>query len=704
MVNVLEGRMTTGVRQQIHHQSVMADVDEQVWRRRLKLRSFRSPDDWAAHVQAVRRQLRAAIGPLPARTPLEVTCTGMLERQGYVVEKLLIQTQPGFYATANLYLPARRNGQAPAILNAVGHWEHSKSQDVEQARLIGQARKGYVALIWDPLGQGERFQYWDADGQTPWNGSSTQQHAAVCNPAFLIGSSVIALMAWDGIRMIDYLVSRPEVDPSRIGLTGVSGGGTYTIFLGVLDDRIKATVPVCSIAALERKHRQGQIGEPCQDPREAYTQNLDTPDLLMAHAPAALRIIGTRYDFFPLVGLREASLDVEDCYTALGIGEKTDLHVVDAHHDYNHEQRELACAWFNRWLEHDAPVAEEPCTPEEISTLWCTGSGQLLTSVGGKTGPDLVRQLAARVIPSPAVIHNRADAEQERERIRAAARRILGKVPALNGAPPVALPAALVDGLMAEPLILQARMDVHLPALLVQPPGDGVAATVVWLDDRGKAAECVSGGLVPALAYAGVRVLAADLRGWGETAWVNARFNWSQRRQELLGADKMLSYVSYMLGHWHVTQRVQDVLGLMAYLRSRPDVDAARLYLAGHGGGAVVALHAAAVDGGVQGVVLDAAFATYRGIVEAPRYVHPVADFLPDVLLHYDLPDLAAALAPARVLALNPQDALGATLSDAGAAAAYARAASMAGLLDGRVESTLCAEAARAAHIAAWLE
>src|SRR5262249_43961677 len=250
---------------------------------------------------------------------------GRLERDGYVVEKLLIETQPGFFATANLYLPARRAGRAPGVLNAVGHWEHSKAQEVEQARCIGLARKGYVALIWDPLGQGERFQFWDDGAGSPWDGSSTEQHAAVCNPAFLLGSTVIATMLWDGVRMLDYLARRPEVDAERLGCTGVSGGGTYTMFLGAFDRRLKATVLVGSTSTLERKPRQGQIGEPCQDPWRAYPDDLDTADLLLAHAPAALRLVGTRWDTFPLAGLREVALDVRDGYAALGIPERTDL-------------------------------------------------------------------------------------------------------------------------------------------------------------------------------------------------------------------------------------------------------------------------------------------------------------------------------------------------------------------------------------------
>jgi dienelactone hydrolase len=705
--------MRPGQRGQIHWRSVMQDVDEELWRRRLKLRSFRRPEDWQGHVAATRRRFLAALGPLPERTPLRVTEAGRLERDGYVVEKLLIETQPGFVAPAHLYLPERLRAPAPGVLNPVGHWAGGKAEPVEQARMIGLARRGYVALIWDPIGQGERSQFWDGDA--PLINPSTYQHAEIGNPAFLIGSSVIAIMLWDGLCMLDYLCARPEVDAARIGCTGVSGGGVYTMFLGMVDRRITATVPVCSTATLERKHRQGQVAEPCQFPVRAYTDDLDVADLLMAHAPAALRIIGTRYDTFPLVGLREAFLDVQDCYTGLGVPEKTDLCVVDARHDYNQEQRELMYAWFNRWLDHDAPVAEDPHTLEDHATLWCTSTGHVLTSVGGKTGRDLVRELAHRVVPPSAAIDDEQAARREQERVRAAIAKVLGPIPPLNGEPPRALEPASVEGLPVERLILQARLDVLLPAHVFSPPGHaghkssdgGRLPAVILLDDRGKGPESGADGLGPMLARAGALTLAVDLRGWGETVWVNDTFAWSADRREPLSADTMLANVGLMLGRWSATQRVQDALGVLSYLRSRPDVDPQRIVLVGRGGGAIVALHAAAVDGGVVGVVAYEALISYRAIVEAPRHVHPVADFLPDVLLHYDLPDLTAALAPARVLIAAPQDAMGVPLPASDAEAAYAPARRTASLLGGDVAVQAAAgdEAPSAAreHLADWI-
>jgi dienelactone hydrolase len=320
----------------------------------------------------------------------------------------------------------------------------------------------------------------------------------------------------------------------------------------------------------------------------------------------------------------------------------------------------------------------------------------VLTSVGGKVARDLVRERARRVVPPPAAAGDVPAARREQARVRAAVARVLGPVPALDGEAPRVLEPAAVGGVPVERLILQARLDVSLPALVFVPRaraggagGAGGAGArlpaVLLLDDRGKAPEGGAGGLGPLLAGAGVLVLAVDLRGWGETVWVDQTFAWSADRREPLSADTMLANVGLMLGRWSATQRVQDVLGVLRYVRARPDADPRRIVLLGRGGGAIVALHAAAVDGDVAGVVAHQALVGYRAIVDAPRHVHPVADLLPEALLHYDLPDLAAALAPARVLVSAPQDAMGGPLSPGDADAAYAAARRTAGLLGGGV-------------------
>jgi len=678
---VLAGRSGYLSADESYWRYLLRECREQSWRRCRKLLSFNASADWQRHCDGVRERFRAALGPIPERTPLNPRRVGRLERDGYVVEKLLIESQPGFSVTVNLYVPTNARFPAPAILNPVGHWADAKAEGVVQARGIGLARKGFVALIYDPLGQGERSQFWD----TTTNGNplpaGTSQHSAVSLPCALIGQTVINHMVWDGVRMLDYLESRPDVDAARIGCTGASGGGTYTMFLNAFDPRIKAAVPVCSTSTHERKLAQGQIGEPCQDVAGTYPNDLDMADLLMCGAPNAVRIIAATHDFFPLIGAREVYLDLQRCYQALGIEERASLIEIAAHHDYNQPMREAMYAWFNRWLGNEgADDAEAPYEPEPAQRLWCTATGQLLTSTGGETVLSLNRDRTRAVAAPPPRLETGADASAHREGVRAAVRQILQGVGGPAHASVEHLKETTRDGLVTEQFSFESEPDLLIPGLVVRATERQPDQTVLLLDDRGKEPELAAGGLVESLAHAGCRVATVDLRGWGETAW-QRRFPYEQDDFGLLGNDSMLSYVCYLLGKWAVTQRVSDALRTFDYLRSRDDVRASQISVIGRGIAGIVALHAAALDSRIQSVCAYESLASYRSIVEADRYSLPPSAFLPGVLLRYDLPDLAGALAPADTLLVNPLDALGDVLKPEAAGGIYATAARMHQLL-----------------------
>ncbi len=656
---------------------------EHAWRRRQKLRAFSSAADWEGHCRAVRTRFRAALGPMPERTPLNPRVTGVLERDGYVVEKLLIESQPGLFVTANLYRPKQVRTPVPAILNPVGHWANSKAQDVVQARGIGLARKGYVALIFDPVGQGERSQFWDAKAGANPMPASTSQHSAACNPCFLIGQTVINFMVWDGVRMLDYLETRPEVDAGRIGCTGASGGGTHTMFMAAYDERIRAAVPVCSTSTYERMLAEGRIGEPCQDPAGTYRDDLDMADLLMCAAPAAVRVVAATYDFFPLVGAREVALDLKDCYAALSIPERADLAEVPSHHDYNRPMREAMYAWFNRWLGNEGVDATEaPFEPEPPERLWCTETGQVFTSLGGETVLSLNRARVRRLTAQSPSLADRGEAEAHRACVRAAVPEVLNYAGGKAHSPAKALDRASLEGLTVEQVAFETAPDLPVPGLVFIPSGRGPHPALLFLHDRGKDVEAGPEGLAQALARAGCLVMAVDLRGRGETAW-RRRSPIEADDLGLLGDESMLAYVCYLLGEWALTQRVADTVRALDFLAGRPEVDPGRLGLVGRGGGALVAWHAAALDGRVKGVAAYETLASYRSIVEADRCAHPVSGFVPGVLLRYDLPDLVGALAPARVFVANPAGAAGETLSPEMADAAYARTRRMYGLLGG---------------------
>ncbi|MDE2817319.1 MAG: acetylxylan esterase [Chloroflexota bacterium] len=696
---VLSGRVNGA--DQAYFGYLLRQAREHNWRRKRKLRSFGSAEDWQAHMQAVREHFRDSLGAFPDKTPLNPQLMGVLERDGYIVEKLLIESQPGFPVTVNLYRPPEITEPLPAVLNPLGHWADGKAQDVVQARGIGLARHGYVALVYDPIGQGERSQHWDAATHTDPVPSSTEQHAGACLPCWLTGQTVINHMVWDGVRMLDYLETRTDVDVSRIGCTGASGGGTFTMFLTAFDDRIKAAVPVCSTATYERMHSKGQIGDPCQDPVGSYPNDMEMADLLMCRAPLPMQITCTTYDFFPLIGVRDVYADVLDCYTALGVPERANLFEAPAHHDYNQPMREAMYAWFNRWLKDEpGPVTEAPFSIESPETLWCTLAGQVLLTDQNETVVSLNEKRVQELAPAVPELDTQEDAEQFRKSIRDAARAVLAydEKPAASAMQSVG--TGEVGGLHVEEVYFESEVDLPVPGLVFHPPSEGPHSAVIYIHDRGKDVEAGENGIPAALARAGSMVFAMDVRGWGETRW-KPETVYRPDDVALLGADSRLAYMGYFLGEWPLALRVADAIRCVDQIVERADVDKDRIAVLGQRGGGLVALHAAALDERIQAVSTYETLASYRHITRAGDYTVPASSFLPGVLLHYDLPSLVGALAPRPIAILSPVDAMGEAIAENDAEATFAIANRMFSQLDGRESLEVRTRATRSEAIAA---
>src|SRR5207253_5160845 len=201
-----------------------------------------------------------------AKTDLQARVTGRIEMDGFSVEKLIFQSLPGVYVTALLYVPADHSKKHPAVLVPAGHAADGKFhyQSLSQ-RLVG---RGYVVISWDPVGQGERSQFWDsAAGKSRYN-LVCGEHAAMGNMAYLAGTNLARWEIWDGIRAVDYLLTRPDVDPERINITGTSGGGFQTTLIAALDPRIKVVAPSCYITALAMRVYNRIFKDPDSDPEQ----------------------------------------------------------------------------------------------------------------------------------------------------------------------------------------------------------------------------------------------------------------------------------------------------------------------------------------------------------------------------------------------------------------------------------------------------
>ena len=324
---------------------------------------------WQARAAQLRTRILVSAGlwPLPPRTPLHPRVTGRVERDGYSIENVLLETMPGFFLGGNLYRPLNQPGPHPAIVSPHGHWAHGRLEDTELAsvpgRCINLARLGFVVFAYDMIG---------------YNDTQAFDHKFAGNA--LWGISLQGLQLWNSLRAVDYVASLPDVDPQRLGCTGASGGGTQTFLLTAIDERIKVSAPVNMIS-----HTM-QGGCLCENGPllRIGTDNMEIGALM---APRPLLMISATGDWTKDTPAVEYPA-LRHIYDLYGATDHLAQHQVTSPHNYNRESREHVYAWMVRWLlgknVSDA-VPETPFKVEPAATMLALAPG---TRPAGELSPS----------------------------------------------------------------------------------------------------------------------------------------------------------------------------------------------------------------------------------------------------------------------------------------------------------------------------
>lgn len=364
-------------------------------RRRLQFARALAEGDVAGLKADLRRKALAAIGGLPTtKTPLHARVTGTVPMEGYRIEKVVFESLPGLAVTALLYVPDAP-GPRPAVLVPCGHSPLGKAYPKYQEIAGRLARRGYVVLSWDPVGQGERSQFWDeARGRSRYN-LVCGEHAVLGNLATLAGASLARWEIWDGMRAVDYLLTRPQVDPSRLAITGTSGGGFQSTWIGALDGRIDIVAPSCFPTTLPMRMANRIFEDPDTDPEQdpfgLVSEGVDHEGLLLLAHPRPLHVSAAVLDFVPIEGTRMALRQVAPFYRSSGIGDRLVLKEGYHKHSYSDENQQSAFAFLDRWsglpIRRDLP--EVRTLPPE--TLRCTPSGQVRVDLPGRSLVDVIR-------------------------------------------------------------------------------------------------------------------------------------------------------------------------------------------------------------------------------------------------------------------------------------------------------------------------
>jgi hypothetical protein len=352
--------------------------------------------DLEALQDAIRGKALDVIGGLPeSRTPLNARVTGTIAMDGYRIEKLIFESLPGIHVTALVYVPDRPAGRKPAVLLACGHSAIGKAYPPYQEIAVRLARRGYVVLCWDPVGQGERSQFWDrARGRSRYN-LVCGEHAVLGNLATLAGTSLVRYMVWDGMRGADYLLARDDVDGSHLAITGTSGGGFQSTWIGALDARIGAILPSCFPTALPMRMAnrifEDPDSDPEQDPPGLVAEGIDHPGLLLLAYPRALHVSAAVLDFFPIEGARKTMREVSAFYRRFGRGDRIAISEGYHKHQYSAENQAKAFVFLDRVFGRPAGQALATATTLEPAALLCTPRGQVREDLPGRSLLEVIR-------------------------------------------------------------------------------------------------------------------------------------------------------------------------------------------------------------------------------------------------------------------------------------------------------------------------
>lgn len=373
---------------QDNHRALYKIITDEAFRlldeRGEKISRFNTRDDWAAHQKEIKSVLCRSLGKF-SKTPLNAVTTGTLERETFTVEKVRFESHPGFYVTAGLFLPKKRQNPAPAVIYACGHTELGFRSDTYQHVILNLVDKGFIVLAFDPLGQGERLQYPDADTGKSKVGGPTKEHSFAGVQTLLTGTSLTDYFVWDGIRVLDYLETRPEVDMKRIGMTGRSGGGTQTAQISACDDRVYAAAPECYITNFKRLLQSIGPQDAEQNPYNAIAAGFDHADFIHVRAPKPTLIITTTHDFFSIQGARETFAEAQKSYTAMGKPENIQMCEDFGVHQSTQKNREELYAFFQKHLNNPGDNKDVKTTPFAQEELWVTPTGQIGTSYDCET-------------------------------------------------------------------------------------------------------------------------------------------------------------------------------------------------------------------------------------------------------------------------------------------------------------------------------
>ncbi len=613
-----------------------------------RLAALKTREEAEEHVKQTRGRIADCFGPFPERTPLNPRVTRVIDRETYKIENVIFESRPGFFVSANLYIPKSRKLPMPGVVGSCGHSANGKAAEAYQSFAQGLARQGYVVLIFDPIGQGERFQNLD-DNDKSKVGAGVLEHLLCGNQQFLYGDFLGSWHAWDTIRALDYLLTRDEVDPKHVGITGNSGGGTMTMWLCGVESRWTMAASSCAVTTFRRNFDNELPTDTEQMPPLALKHGLDHGDFLSAMAPKPVMIIAAEKDFFDVRGSIETYQRLKPLWRLLGAEQNLQLFIGPNEHGYTQPNREAMYGFFNGQTNIAQGKTEPTITIEKDDTLLCTPKGQV-AHIGSLT----VQSFTSVAVKSLAAERGELDAAIVQKRVASL-------IPPLPATPPDSQilrtlsnrsyprKSFVTYAIETEPYVraILSRIENTSP---LSRPAQREGKVVLYVSHQSSDVELREEQLIKDLLAdePNVEFYALDVRGCGDSQPNTAGTNMFLQPY---GSDYFYAVHSLMLGHSLPAQKAFDILRVIDWLKSYGRTE---VHLVARGWGTIPATLAAVVSNDVSQVTLKNALTSWTSVAETEHYTWPLSSFVHSVLKSFDLPDCYRALQTKKLKSIEP--------------------------------------------------
>ena len=376
-----------GTMLQDYYASIMAETME---RRRAELAKIKTPAQARAYVKSVRAKYREALGEFPKKTPLKPVVTRTQVIDGIAVDNVIFESRPGYKVTANFLRPEKFSGKLPGVLGVMGHAEEGNLSTAYQSFAFGLAKKKFAVLLVEPAGQGERKQFWNTPGIDQTKLGCCSEHN-LCNKMLLLqGDAFCKWRIWDGVRALDYLLTRPEVDTARVGVTGNSGGGTMSTYLWSFDDRFTMGAPSCYLTSFERNYDNELPVDAEQVIPGLAAKGFEMADFLIGRAPNPAIILAKSNDFFDVRGAAANYEEVKRIYRLLGAEDNIRFYVGDGNHGYTQNNREAMYGFFTEHAQGKRSAKEPELKLPTKKQISVTPNRRVIDLPGAVSLPQII--------------------------------------------------------------------------------------------------------------------------------------------------------------------------------------------------------------------------------------------------------------------------------------------------------------------------